>query len=84
MNGGHAMQNDHMVTLLCKNIRYLRKKNHLTQKEMAEIVGTSISSIRRIEQGTNIPRIHSGMLYRLCVHFNISADAMLNILLEDA
>lgn len=40
---------------ICKNIRCLRKHYNLTQKEMADILGVSVSSIRRIEKGV-LPR----------------------------
>lgn len=62
---------------ICKNIRCLRKHYNLTQKEMADILGVSVSSIRRIEKGV-LPRcVNSCSIHRLCDHFGISADYIL-------
>ena len=61
-----------------KNVLYLRKKYGYTQKEMANILGISVSSLRKVERGM-IPRcITAETLYNLCYYFQISADLILN------
>lgn len=65
-----------------QNICWLRKSRHLTQKEMAAILGVSVSTIRRIESGAPV-RLHCGMVRRFCDHFGISADVLLREKLEE-
>ena len=62
------------MEIICKNLRYLRKRNGLTQKQMADILGVGIGSIREMEKG-RIPRcFRVGALRRLCEYFQISGD----------
>lgn len=58
------------------NIRDLRQIHKLTQVQMAEILGISISTLRRIEENA-ATRINSGMLCRVCDRFGLSVDAIL-------
>ena len=39
-----------IVELLAMNLRYYRKKYDLSQEKLAEILGTSLSHLNRIEQ----------------------------------
>ena len=39
-------------TLIGAKIRYYRRISHLSQEELAKRVGISLSTLRRIEQGT--------------------------------
>lgn len=39
-----------IVELLAMNLRYYRKKYNLSQEKFAEILGTSLSHLNRIEQ----------------------------------
>lgn len=77
------MQNEYYVLNFCRNVCYLRRKNSLTQKEMAEILGVSVSSLRKMEKGDVLPKIHCRMLLRVCERFDLPADRLLYILLED-
>ena len=61
----------------CKNLRYLRQEHCLTKKAMAEILGVSVSTYRKIEQCDGSVRLHSGMLLRIIDHFQIPADDLL-------
>ena len=62
----------------CKNVLYLRKEYGYTQKEMANILGISVSSLRKVEKGM-IPRcITAETLYNLCYYFQISDDLIVN------
>lgn len=59
------------------NICYARKRFSLTQKEMAQILGISVSKLRRIEQGDPSVRLHDKMLCGFCDYFKISADSVI-------
>lgn len=61
----------------CKNLCCLRLVYGLTKKEMAEILGVSVSTYRKIERCEDSVRLHSGMVSRVHVRFQISADDLL-------
>lgn len=60
-----------------QNLRHLRQVHGLTQKEMAEILGISVSTCGKIERCDSTVRIHSGRVHRVCDYFDISADDIL-------
>ena len=66
-----------------KNIRYLRRTCHMTRKEMALVMGISVSTLGRIEKDGPMPRVNCQVLYRLCEHFGLSGDVLLYCSLED-
>ena len=58
-------------------LRALREDNDLTQKQIADILGTSQQSYARYERGANeLPIRH---LKTLCLFYNISSDYILGI-----
>lgn len=56
------------------NICFARKKYHLTQQQMAQILGISVSKLRRIEQDDPSVRLNDLMLRGFCGYFKVSAD----------
>lgn len=66
----------------CHNIRYLRQKHHLTQKEMAQAMGISVKTLRKIENCDPSARINAAILCRLCDHFCLSIDGVLRERME--
>ena len=61
----------------CYNICYMLKERQISKKEMAQILGISVDTLHRIERGIPTVRVHTGMLYRFCDYFQISADTVL-------
>ncbi len=60
-----------------ERIRDLREDRDLTQKEIAELLGTTQQVYSRYENGTNeMPIRH---LITLCRYFNVSADTVLGL-----
>ncbi len=57
------------LKVLCTNICYLRKKNGLTQREMAERLNISLYSLRMIERGIIPKNLSCEILYYLQLHF---------------
>ena len=55
-----------------KRLKQLRKKNHMTQQELAECLYVSVDSVSGYENG----RISIGhdFIEKLCLKFNVSAD----------
>lgn len=60
-----------------KNIRDLREDNDLTQREVADYLGTSQTMYARYERGANeLPIRH---LIALCKYYGVSADYILGL-----
>lgn len=58
-------------------LRNLREDNDLTQKEIADILGTSQTMYARYERGANeLPIRH---LITLCKYYRVSADIVLGL-----
>lgn len=58
-----------------EKLKEFRKENNLTQKDLANILGTDNSTISKYEQAKQIiPTIY---LYTICKKYNISADYLL-------
>ena len=53
-----------------KNIQYLKKKEHLSQKELAKIGGVSVSSIRKLLNGI-LPNISCSIIFKIAEHFSL-------------
>ena len=60
-----------------KFILELRKKNNLTQKELAEKLGVTYQAVSKWENGKNIPDI--GILKIICEEYNIDINELLGI-----
>ena len=54
------------------NLKIIRKKNKLTQKDLAKILNTSQSTISAYEHGKTL--VLTAFIYSVCTHFSISAD----------
>nr|WP_305182474.1 helix-turn-helix transcriptional regulator [uncultured Schaedlerella sp.] len=57
------------------NIRKLRKKNQMSQKELSHILGISQQSISRIEKADET-NISSGLLMKLAEIFHVSMESL--------
>lgn len=55
------------------NLKYLRRQHNLTQKQMAQILGISITTWRKMEQGIMPPRLSSLVIYRAADAFGVDA-----------
>lgn len=58
--------------IISKRIKLIRKKQGLTQKQLADLLNTSQSTISAYESGKTL--ILTAFLYELCSKLNISAD----------
>ena len=66
-----------MVLVYIKRIRDLREDHDKTQKEIAELLGTSQTMYARYERGANEMPLHH--LIALCKYYDVSADYILGL-----
>jgi len=60
-----------------QKLRDLREDRDLTQREVAEILGTSQTMYARYERGASELPMHH--FIRLCQHYHVSADYLLGL-----
>ena len=58
--------------LIGKRIKEIRKRNKLTQRDLAEIMHTTQSTVSSYENGNTI--ILTAFLYEICTKLNVSAN----------
>ncbi len=70
----HSENNYHELDKIAigQNIKYIREKNHLTQRDLAKILNTTQSVIWAYETGKTL--ILTAFAYDLCKKFNLSMD----------
>lgn len=66
------MNTDLEFLCFCQNVRRLRTEAGLSQKEMAQIMGIGVYSLRKIELRMFPPRAGVDMFFRLRHTFHIS------------
>ena len=71
-----------MDNLLASNIRFLRKKDNLSQEEFAERFGVSRQSVAKWESGDSAPDIFK--CAEIADSYEISVDVMLQLPLDDS
>ena len=65
------------ATTFCSNVTALRKRNQLSKKKMAKILGIGIKTLTEIEKGVLPPKTSCTALIGACGFFGISADDLL-------
>lgn len=60
------------------NIAWLRKKNNITKKQMAILLGMSVRSLSKIEKGESSRKLNLNTIFDIICLFNISADELFN------
>lgn len=66
---------------ISKNIMFYRKKNGLTQNQLAERLRVKSTTVSSWERGANAPDIET--LYSICKLFGVSLDDMYGIKSEE-
>lgn len=62
-------------SLLSLNIRYLRKSNRITQKELARLLGVEDPAVSKYESGDNKPTVEG--LLNISEFFGVTVDDLL-------
>jgi len=57
----------------CVTVSDLRRKHRLSKTEMSKILGISVSSLNKLEDGV-MPRISCAVVYRLMDYFHLTAE----------
>lgn len=65
------------LLIFCENVRLLRKREGLTQKEMAKRLKISVKSLSRIEKGTVPPRLSCEIVVNIYFEFGIDTSDVL-------
>lgn len=60
-----------------ERLKKLREQKGVTQKEVADAIGVTISAYSNYEQGIREPS--NQILINLCKYFNVSADYLLGL-----
>ncbi len=64
-----------MQIKLSENIKRIRKERKMTQEQLAETMGVSVSAVYKWESGQSVPDIH--FIFALAELFNTSTDVLL-------
>ena len=75
------MKSKVVKSMLSSNIRFLRKKENLSQEEFAERFGVSRQSIAKWENGESLPDVRKCV--ELADYYDLSVDVLLRIPLEE-
>lgn len=78
----HNPNNEKQIQILCENIAFLRKENHLSKKEMATILGIGVQSLTKLENGELPPRLRVDIIFHIYDRFGILPQALVSQLLE--
>jgi len=70
------MNTDTEIQVFCKNIRALRKREGLTQREMAAVMRIGVGSLRKIEVGVLPPRLGTDAIINLARNFHIKPSKL--------
>lgn len=65
------MNTDQEIRYFCENVYRLRCGAGLTQKEMAQVMGIGLYSLRKLESGSLPPRLGVDVFFRLHRRFGI-------------
>ncbi|MBP5606813.1 MAG: helix-turn-helix transcriptional regulator [Lachnospiraceae bacterium] len=63
-----------MNTALSENIKKYRKQNHLTQEQLAEVMGVTTGAVHKWESAMSIPELD--MILKLADFFEVSVDLL--------
>ena len=66
---------------LAENIRTYRKQRHLTQEQLAEVLGVTTGAVYKWEAGISFPEL--SLIVELADFFDVSLDALLGYRMKD-
>ena len=66
-----------MKTIFAKRLKQLRRREDMLQKDLAEILHVTLSSVSIWERGINYPEVEK--LIEIACYFNVSTDYLLGL-----
>ena len=70
-----------MELSLSENIKKFRKQNHLTQEQLAEVMGVSTGAVHKWEAAMSVPELD--MILKLADFFDTSVDVLLGYIIRN-
>ena len=67
----HLPENDTEFVIFQNNIKFLRKKENLSKKDMAKLLQISVNSLNKIESGIMPERLGIGIVFRIQQVFGV-------------
>ena len=77
------MSNQDEILVFGENVKKLRKKENLSKKEMAEIMGVGVRSVTMLENGVLPLRLDVKALQRLSFRFGIKIEDLFSEIPEN-
>ena len=70
-----------MKLTLAENIRAFRKERHLTQEQLAEVLGVTTGAVHKWESGQSLPELR--LIVEMADFFDVSVDVLLGYEMKD-
>ena len=64
------------IFIMYKNVKFLREKNELTIKQLAEIIGISEKKLIQAESCTDAGYFYDKHIRNICLYFKVNADIL--------
>ena len=77
------MSNQDEILVFGENVKKLRKKENLSKKEMADIMGVGVRSVTMLENGVLPLRLDVKALQRLSLRFGIKIEDLFSEIPEN-
>lgn len=71
------MNTERISQRISANISFYRKKNHMTQQDLAAALGTKSTTVSTWERGSSLPNVDT--LFEMCSLFSISLNDLYGI-----
>ena len=65
------------IFTMYKNVKFLREKNELTIKQLAETIGISKKKLVQAESCADVGYLYDKHIKNICLYFKVSADVLL-------
>ena len=75
------MIEDHGLEYFCSNIKYIREREGLSQKEMAKALGIGVKSLVKLERGELPPRLDCMVVYYVHRNFGVKPAELFGALI---
>lgn len=71
------VQKEKAIDIFTFNVAWIRKENNISKKRMAEILGISIYTLNKIENGILPPKLKVDVIFNIKNYFNVPVNYIL-------